>query len=284
MLALSGHQTASVGGLLISEAPQTYRWPRSTVLKKPLCFSEFSLKIVLVFSECRFGLIPKRKSAVRTGKLEFEGFRLDPANARLWRGDDPIALAPKPFEVLCRLVERAGELVTKDELLDTVWSNLHVSEFSLSVAISTLRSALGDDPNAPRYIQTVSRRGYRFISSVTPSLESEQPWAAVPAAGSRPRWLVGRTAALENLESALQQSLAGNRQLVFITGEAGIGKTTLVEMAMERMSRYGLGVLWGHCIELFGTDEAFLPLIEALQESCCGADGASRRHAIAGWR
>jgi DNA-binding winged helix-turn-helix (wHTH) protein/tetratricopeptide (TPR) repeat protein len=218
---------------------------------------------------------PREKSAVRTGRLEFEGFRLDPANARLWRGDEPIALAPKPFDVLCRLVECAGELVTKDELLEAVWSNLHVSESSLSVAISALRSALGDDPGAPRYIQTVSRRGYRFISPVTPSLESEQPRATIPAAaGSRPRWRVGRTAPLETLESALQQSLAGNRQVVFITGEAGIGKTTFIEMAMERMSRYGLGVLWGRCTELFGTDEAFLPLIEALNERCSGADGS----------
>jgi DNA-binding winged helix-turn-helix (wHTH) protein len=219
-------------------------------------------------------LILERKSAVRTGKLDFEGFRLDPANARLWRGDEPIALAPKPFEALCRLVERAGELVTKDELLDAVWPNLHVSESSLSVAISALRSALGDDPSAPRFIQTVSRRGYRFITSVTPSLESEQPLAAIPAAaGLRPRWRVGRTAPLETLESALLQSLVGNRQVVFITGEAGIGKTTLVEMAIERMSRLDVGVLWGRCTELFGKHEAFLPLIEALNELCSGADG-----------
>ena len=71
----------------------------------------------------------------------------------------------------------------------------------------------------------------------------------------------------------LKQTLAGNRQVVFITGEAGIGKTTLVEMAMKRLLGRGVSVLWGRCIEHFGTDEAFLPLIEALQERCGGDDG-----------
>jgi DNA-binding winged helix-turn-helix (wHTH) protein/tetratricopeptide (TPR) repeat protein len=218
--------------------------------------------------------------AVKTGTFAFEGFRLDPANALLWRGDARVALAPKPFEVLCRLVDRPGELVTKDELLDAVWSSLHVSDSSLSVAINALRLALGDDPNAPHYIETVTRRGYRFIAPVTvaPTPDGERPpegRASVPSlvAAFRPRWGVGRTAPLEALESLLQQSLAGNRQVVFITGEAGIGKTTFIEMAMERMSKRGVRVLWGHCIEHFGTDEAFLPLIEALQERCGGADG-----------
>ncbi len=151
----------------------------------------------------------------------------------------------------------------------------------MSVAIYALRSALGDDPNAPRYIETVMRRGYRFIAPVTFVLppEAERPPEGKasepsPGAASRPRWWVGRATPLEALESLLQQSLAGNRQVVFITGEAGIGKTTFIEMAMERKSRRGVSVLWGRCIEHFGTDEAFFPLIEALRERCGRADGA----------
>jgi DNA-binding winged helix-turn-helix (wHTH) protein len=101
---------------------------------------------------------------VSTGELAFGQFRLDRANALLWRGQERVVLAPKPFEVLCCLVERPGELVTKDELFDAVWSDLHVSESSLTVAINALRSALGDDRQAPHYIETVTRRGYRFIA------------------------------------------------------------------------------------------------------------------------
>ena len=74
--------------------------------------------------------------------------------------------------------------------------------------------------------------------------------------------------------------LAGDRQIVFITGEAGIGKTTFIEMAMEQLSRYGVDVLCGHCTERFGTNEAFLPLIDALTTRCRGADGSVVLEAI----
>ena len=91
--------------------------------------------------------------------------------------------------------------------------------------------------------------------------------ADVGGSGGPFRWQI--------LESVLQQALGGHRQVVFITGEAGIGKTTFVQMATERMKQHGMGVLHCGCNELFGTHEAFLPLIEALHEQCRGADGAS---------
>src|SRR5664279_3076639 len=97
----------------------------------------------------------------KVGRLAFDEFLLDPVNALLWRGQDRIALPPKPFGVLCYLVEHAGALATKDELLDAVWRNLHVTESSLSVCISALRLALGDDPKTPRFVERVTRRGYR---------------------------------------------------------------------------------------------------------------------------
>jgi hypothetical protein len=113
---------------------------------------------------------------VRTGELAFGWFRLDRANALLWRGQDRVVLAPKPFELLCCLVERPGELVTKDELLDTVWSDLHVSESSLTVAMNALRSALGDDRLAPNYIETV--RG-ADIGSLLPSMRFANPTSSI---------------------------------------------------------------------------------------------------------
>lgn len=217
---------------------------------------------------------------MKTAEVAFGPFRLDRGNALLRRGDDRVVLAPKPFEVLCCLVERAGELVTKDELLDAVWPNLHVSESSLTVAVNALRSALGDDRQTPQYIETVTRRGYRLVVPVTAAQQSEPEVSSVhkisaPAVAShaRPRWWVGRGEPLELLEGALQQASAGNRQVVFVTGEAGIGKTTLIDMAMQRMLRSGVDVLRCSCNELFGTHEAFLPLIEAFQEQCSGDDG-----------
>jgi DNA-binding winged helix-turn-helix (wHTH) protein/tetratricopeptide (TPR) repeat protein len=221
---------------------------------------------------------------VRTDELAFGQFRLDRANALLWRGEERITLAPKPFELLCCLVARPGELVTKEELLDAVWPDLHVSESSLAVAMNALRAALGDDRQSPNYIETVTRRGYRFVATVGAAASTAPARETAPALDDaterRRQWRVGRTAPLEAIDGIVQRALAGQRQVVFITGEAGIGKTTLVRMALERMEHKGLGALHCSCNELFGTHEAFLPLIEALNERCGGADGASLLKAI----
>ncbi len=218
--------------------------------------------------------------AEKLRKLAFEGFLLDPANALLTRGGDRIALPPKPFGVLCHLVERAGSLVTKDELLDAVWRNLHVTESSLSVSINALRLALGDDPKSPRFIETVTRRGYRFIAPVTLDAEAESDRrrdaiASLPAnrATQRPRRWAGRERALRVMDHWFELAVGGERQIAFLTGESGIGKTTLTEMLVERIGDRRVGVLTGCCVQHFGTDEAFLPLNDALAAGCAGPNG-----------
>jgi DNA-binding winged helix-turn-helix (wHTH) protein len=102
-------------------------------------------------------------------RLRFDRFELDEAEARLTRAGEAIALAPKPFAVLCALARSPGRLVTKNALLDQVWGHRFVTESVLKSAISEVRSALGDDPRQPRYIETVSRRGYRFIATTAAS-------------------------------------------------------------------------------------------------------------------
>jgi DNA-binding response OmpR family regulator len=93
---------------------------------------------------------------------------LDESNARLTRGGEALDLPPKPFAVLCVLARNSQRLVTKDELLDAVWGHRHVSESVLKTTINQLRAQLGDDPRAPRYIETLNRRGYRFVAQVAP--------------------------------------------------------------------------------------------------------------------
>ena len=95
--------------------------------------------------------------------VRFDRFELDEADARLTCEGRPIALPPKPFAVLCALARTPRMLVTKNQLLDAVWGHRFVTESVLKSAISEVRAALGDDPKQPRYIETVSRRGYRFI-------------------------------------------------------------------------------------------------------------------------
>jgi DNA-binding winged helix-turn-helix (wHTH) protein len=98
-------------------------------------------------------------------QLRFDRFELDEAEARLTCAGAPVALAPKPFAVLCALARTPGRLVTKNALLDLVWGHRFVTESVLKSAVSELRAALDDDPKQPRYIETVSRRGYRFIAA-----------------------------------------------------------------------------------------------------------------------
>ena len=97
-------------------------------------------------------------------RLTFGDFSLDLASERLWCGDEVVALTPKAFAVLRRLVEDGGQLVSKEELLRAGWAKTHVSDGVLKVIILEIRRALGDDPAAPSFIETVPRRGYRFIA------------------------------------------------------------------------------------------------------------------------
>ena len=104
--------------------------------------------------------------------LWFGPFRLGVAHEQLWQEDQPILLRPKTFAVLRYLATHAGQLVTQEELLDTVWAKTIVSDTVLRSCIRELRTALGDDARQPRYIATVHRRGYRFIGQVVSSQHS----------------------------------------------------------------------------------------------------------------
>ncbi|MGH9798104.1 MAG: winged helix-turn-helix domain-containing protein, partial [Candidatus Polarisedimenticolia bacterium] len=99
-------------------------------------------------------------------QIVFPPFRLDLSGERLLRGARPLSLTPKAFSVLQVLVEQAGRLVTKDELLRSVWAGTHVRDAVLKVCVREIRRTLGDTVARPRYIETVHRRGYRFIGRV----------------------------------------------------------------------------------------------------------------------
>jgi len=97
---------------------------------------------------------------------EFGPFRLIPEEQQLLRDDQPVPLTPKSFDLLVVLVENSGHLIEKGELLKRIWPDSFVEEANLSVNMSALRRALGEGPNEHQYIETVPRRGYRFVASV----------------------------------------------------------------------------------------------------------------------
>lgn len=129
---------------------------------------------------------------------QFGPFRLDPAQRLLFRGEDIIPLTPKAIETLLVLVEHRGQLLTKDELLRRVWPGTFVEEVTLAKNISTLRKALGETPEGHEYIETHSKRGYRFVAEVREVERPEGAGAAAPVAPrdvaavpSRARWKKG---------------------------------------------------------------------------------------------
>ena len=116
-----------------------------------------------------------RRQAVRVQMKEFPPFRLDGVNQCLWRRvngaeDQRLLLTPKAFSVLRYLLERAGQLVTQDELLEAVWSDTYVQPEVVKSHIRDLRKMLDDDPKNPQFIETLPRRGYRFIATVADEL------------------------------------------------------------------------------------------------------------------
>src|ERR1700722_7905496 len=196
----------------------------------------------------------------------FSPFRLDTANQCLWRRGDTgqearILLTPKAFAVLEHLVEHAGRLVTHDEMLQAVWPNSVVEPQAVKKHVLAVRTALGDCPKNSIFIETLSRRGYRFIAPVS------RPVASSPVSG-RPvqSALVGRGGALDVLGETWKRALRGERQIVFITGEPGIGKTALAEVFRRQVAISDLSVRIAHgqCIEGYGSKEAYGPILDAL--------------------
>jgi DNA-binding winged helix-turn-helix (wHTH) protein/Flp pilus assembly protein TadD len=107
----------------------------------------------------------RSSSGIEAGQLRFAEFRLDPGRRVLWKGDDLVPVAPKAIDLLAALARRPGQVMTKQELLREVWPDTFVEEANLSVLVAQLRKALAVDGKPP--IETVHRRGYRFVGSVT---------------------------------------------------------------------------------------------------------------------
>lgn len=205
--------------------------------------------------------------------VRFGPFQLNQRDERLWRGEEAIVLRPKSFAVLRCLLERPGRAVDKEDLLQAVWPETAVSEAVLTVCVSELRRALGDEAQAPQYIETVHRRGYRFIGP-TRGLESQRPAERPPEALS-PSPVVGREAELRQLQDWFAQAQRAHRRVVFVSGEAGIGKTTLVDTFLAQIAATeGLWLARGECVEHYGAGEAYLPVLAALGRLCRAPGGA----------
>jgi predicted ATPase/DNA-binding winged helix-turn-helix (wHTH) protein len=184
-------------------------------------------------------------------QMFFGPFRLDPIDECLWRGRKEIRIHPKAFRLLQHLLDHSGHMVTKGSLLETIWPGVHVTEAILSVYVAEIRKALSEDPKKPVFIETLHRRGYRFIAPVTIGRstnvvqgkaggeESMRPIAreAASTIGAEP--IIGREKELSFLLEKLDAALQGKGTVVFVTGPAGIGKTRLVRELRDHAARSG---------------------------------------------
>ena len=177
---------------------------------------------------------------VRGGVLAFDGFELDISGFELRCEGTPVAMEPQVFEVLRQLVENAGAIVTKDEILDRVWPERYVTEAALNSRVMAARKAIGDSGKDQKYIKTIHGRGYRFVGTVREAVTQRgHPVQAIPTVTECPinasgapatTSFVGRGAELEQLVELAQ----GKARMLSIIGPGGIGKTRI---AMELASR-----------------------------------------------
>lgn len=197
---------------------------------------------------------------------------VDTTAFELRRDDQIVAVQPQVFDLLILLLESRHRLVTKEEIFQRIWKNRIVSDAALSSRVKTLRQALGDDGVEQGCIRTVRRRGFRLVAPVeelgaVEAAPAQQAATPVPAAPE----FVGREEELGLLGALLAKACAGRRQVVFVTGEPGIGKTSLVRTflssstASASLSSTRASIGHAQCIELYGTSEPYLPIFEAMQ-------------------
>jgi DNA-binding winged helix-turn-helix (wHTH) protein len=183
----------------------------------------------------------------------FDRYRLDVQERQLLCGSQAVPLPPKLFDLLAVLVQNAGSLLHKQDLLDKVWADVAVEEGSLTRGISSLRQVLGSTADGQNYIQTVSKLGYRFIAHVRETTDGQATGVRLTAGIQLPHSLlattavdfVGREAELAKMQEVWQRAQSGRHQLMLVAGEPGIGKTRLALEFARGLGAQGSTVLVG---------------------------------------
>lgn len=189
----------------------------------------------------------------------FGPFRLNVAARLLLKNDEPVTLGSRAFDILVALVGRAGEVVSRRELMKRVWPDVVVEEANLRVHIADLRKTLGSGSDATRYIANVPGRGYSFVA---PVLRSTRPAPVIPAARNpsagqgfpeRPQRMVGRQATVRELCTQI-----ATERFVSIVGPAGMGKTTVAIAVAHELGMEFAGAI--HFVDLDALDDGSLVL------------------------
>jgi DNA-binding winged helix-turn-helix (wHTH) protein/tetratricopeptide (TPR) repeat protein len=223
----------------------------------------------------------------------FEGYEVDTQLYELRRDGERVPLEPQVFDVLLYLLRNRDRVVTREELLENVWPDRIVTESSLSSRLMAARKAVGDTGRDQRVIRTIHGRGFRFVAVVderehaaeerplptarrhtTQTSQGEKAHGITFDPSGQDTPIVGRESEAGRLRGYWDQALAGTRQVVFVTGEAGLGKTTLVRAFLrETAAAVPLRAGWGQCLEQSGSGEPYMPVLEALGRVCRAPGG-----------
>ena len=220
-----------------------------------------------------------------TEAFVFGPFRLLVERRELLAHGVPVTLGQRAFEILLMLVNRHGQLVTKDELMAEIWPGVVVEENNIQVHVSALRKVLGTAADGERYLLTVAGRGYRFVAAVQreradshanagPSPVPARS-ASTPAASNnlpqQPTGLIGREAELADIKARLT-----SHRLVTLTGTGGVGKTRLaIEAGSSVLDRYPDGVWLAELAPLNDAQLVTSIIADVLDISLSAAAGAT---------
>ena len=218
------------------------------------------------------------------------GWLVEPLGGKASRQGREVRLRPRIVDLLVYLSGRPGEVVSKEELLDAIWSTRFVAESALSGAVAELRSSLEDDPASPWLIETIPKRGYRLL--VAPLRDPSPAMAGPRAAAQAVPWAEGPDALFVDRDRELSlllgchaQALGGRGRIVFVTGEAGSGKTAILVELGRRLLAGGGGtaVGGGRSHSPRGAGDAYLPFREALHVLSGDPDGGWLPSALRPW-
>lgn len=174
-----------------------------------------------------------REAGEAPSELELAEWKIQPSLNRLTRGDATVRIEPKLMDVLLYLARHAGQVVSKDAIAEAVWPNLFITESVITRAIAGLRRALDDDAQAPRFIETIAKRGYRLlIPPVAPPAAAGTAAASIPPpAGSIPftvgQWVRGER--FQGRSAEIAEILDGPRNGIWLLGTRAVGKTSLLK-------------------------------------------------------
>lgn len=199
--------------------------------------------------------------------IEFGQFQIDANTRQLLNAGRAVALTPKAFAVLTELIDANGALLTKQALMEKVWKDTIVTDAALTVCIREIRKALGESARSPRFITTLHKRGYCFTGTVNNTRKAIHNTDKTQG-NSEAQTLVKRTAEFKKLAHALSRARTGQRQLVFVCGDAGLGKTIFVESFIADNNLHSINFTRGQCIEHYGHAEPYLPWLDAFTKLC----------------